>query len=54
MNSAAARFAACCCGSLGRSSYILTMACDQSSSRDVSAAGTPSSAQMTATEKGWA
>ena len=54
MNSCAARVAAARCSSDVVSSYIFTMACDQSSSSWVSARGTPSSEQMTATEYGWA
>jgi hypothetical protein len=50
MYSAAAVLAADRTASVVLSSYILTMACDQSSSSWVSARGTPSIEQITATE----
>jgi hypothetical protein len=50
MNSRAAVLAAAFCSSVAVSSYIFTMACDQSSSDWVSRRGTPSRVQMTATE----
>ena len=43
-----------CCSTAVCSSYILTMACDQSSNRGPSSAGTPSRVQITATEYGCA
>ena len=54
MYSAAAVLAATCWASGVASSYIFTMACDQSSSSWVSSRGTPSIEQITATEYGWA
>ena len=54
MNSRAAVAAASRCATGVNSSYIFTMACDQWSRRGVSTVGTPSSAQITATEYGWA
>jgi len=52
MYSAAAVFAAARTSSVVLSSYIFTMACDQSSSSCVSRRGTPSIEQITATEYG--
>ena len=54
MNSPAARSAAIFTSSPVRSSYIFTIACDQSRSCWVSARGTPSIEQITATEYGCA
>jgi hypothetical protein len=54
VNSAAACVARSACSSVVSSSYIFTIACDQSSRSWPRSVGTPSMRQMTAIEYGWA